>query len=79
VLLAGTYSSDLGDIALGGVTPPTAYEVDNTATMWCDRTKDGMTGGQQAYAASGAGTTIHKRNVHASAGASGGTGTIDTY
>jgi hypothetical protein len=79
VLLAGTYSSDLGDIALGGVTPPTAYEVDNTATMWCDRTKDGMTGGQQAYATSGAGTTIHKRNVHASAGASGGTGTIDTY
>lgn len=78
VLLAGTYSSDLGDIALGGATSPTAYEVDNTATMWCDRTKDGMVGGQIGYLA-GTGTTIHKRNVHASAGSSGGGGTIDTY
>jgi hypothetical protein len=79
VLLAGTYSSDIGDIALGGATPPTAYQVDNTATMWCDRTKDGMTSGQIAYLAS-TGTTIHKRNVHTSAGgSSGGGGTMDTY
>lgn len=76
VLYAGTYSSDLGDGV--GVT---SFQTDNTATMWCDRTKPNFASGNPAYLDYNAstGTNIHLRNPHANSGTHGGGGTIDTY
>jgi len=75
-LFAGTYSSDLGD----GVGT-TAFQTDNTATMWCDRCKPNFASGNPAYLDynASAGTTINLRNPHANSGTHGGSGTIGSY
>jgi hypothetical protein len=80
MLCAGTYSSDLGDVALGGATSPTAFYTDTGATMWCDRTKAGLASGgsNTAYFATTA-STLHKRNAKTAGAPDGGGGTIDTY
>lgn len=78
-LFAGTYSSDLGDVIMGGPTAPVAFQTDNTAVMWCDRTRADVTASQRAYLAS-TGTSIHLRNIQPTVGSfNGGGGTIDSY
>jgi hypothetical protein len=80
MLCAGTYSTDLGDIALGGGTVPTSFYTDTNATMWCDRTKAGLTAGgsNTAYFAATS-STLHRRNTKTAGAPNGGGGTIDTY
>lgn len=77
-LCAGTYSSDLGDVIMGGSTGPTAFQTDVAAQMWCDRTKADVTAAQQAYMAS-TNTSILKRNIAATPGIIGGGGINGTY
>lgn len=79
-LLAGTYvKSDAGDRGTGGVLPPTAFQVDNTAVYYCDRTKADMPGGTIAYNTATSTAQIFQRNVWPSRAASGGVGTISGY
>lgn len=78
-LFAGTYSTDLGDVTMGGTVPPTAFQVDNASTMWVDRTKAPMPGGQNAYMST-TGAIMHRRNAKSGPGSiTGGAGTIDNY
>lgn len=76
-LNVATMATDLGDLSDG---TNAAFQCDGggTAEMWCDRTKAPNASGKNAYAVS---TTakIHKRNVAATLGTSGGSGTIDNY
>lgn len=62
-LLAGTViEDDLGDVVLagGGSMPPTAVRADDTAEIWCDRTRVVMPPGTAAYTARGT-ATVRKR------------------
>jgi hypothetical protein len=78
--LAGTtVKDDLGDQYANGVIPPTAFQVDNNAEMWVDRTKVLQAAGSRAYVAAGGGSAIHQRDVYEHAGLVGGVGTIDSW
>lgn len=79
-LLAGTIAkNDLGDLAAGGASIPTAYQTDNTAKYYCFRTKADVSGGQIAYIATGT-STIYQRDVWPTRGITGNSGgTIGTY
>lgn len=79
MLLVGTMSTDLGNLA----TPSSnsAFWVDGAAgaaEMWCDRTKAPNASGKTSYEATTPGL-LHKRNVAATLGVTGGSGTIDNY
>lgn len=71
----GTMATDLGDLSDG---TNAAFQCDGggTAVQYNDRTKTPNASGKNAYAASTT-ATIHKKNVAATAGTSGGSGTID--
>jgi hypothetical protein len=79
--LLGTWvENDLGDIVYGGVVPPTAFRVDDTAVYWCDRTKVTMPAGGYSYFVATGTAAIHKRNTWPSQHPdTPNTGTIDTY
>lgn len=78
--LCGTaVENDLGDLALGGVTLPTAFQVDDTAQYWCERTKVLQAATAFAYVITGTGS-IHRRNVAPTPLPDyGPTGTFDTF
>ncbi|SEN67087.1 hypothetical protein [Bradyrhizobium sp. OK095] len=80
-LCAGTWSSDLGDVAMGGAITSVTFQTDNTAIMWCFRCKPNFNVLNAAYIDYNAstGTVIHLCQPHANAGTHGGGGTIDTY
>jgi hypothetical protein len=70
--------NDMGDVIHGGVVPPTAFRMDDTAVSWVERTKVVMPPAGTAYATGGG--TIHKRNVYPVAQPDNPTtGIIDTY
>lgn len=79
-ILAGTWvESDLGDIASGGNVPPTAFRVDGSAEIWCERTKATLPGAGYAYVTATGTAKIHTRDRWPVASPDIGTGTFDTY
>ena len=51
-LMAGTYiGSDLGDLHLGGTTPPSAFNMLEQTILWCYRTKADVSSNVNAYLA----------------------------
>lgn len=79
LLIGTTVKDDWGDLYANGQISPTAFQVDNTAEFWCDRTKVIMAASGNAYVAFTNTSKIHKRDVYSSLCASGGAGLIDTY
>lgn len=78
--LAGTaVVDDLGDLAVGGTIPPTAFRVDNNAVYWLDRVRMNMPASSFGYYAYLSSSTIHLRNPWPSGLITDGGGTIDTY
>jgi hypothetical protein len=81
-LYAGTFiKGDRGDYGLGGggTMRPTSFRTDDTAEIWCDRTRTDMPAGAYEYSTGGAGSKIHKRNTWPTRSPDSGPGAIDTY
>jgi hypothetical protein len=81
-LYAGTLiKNDRGDYGLGGggTVRPTAVRADDTAIIWCDRTRTDMPAGSYEYMTGSGTAAIHKRNTYPVRSPDSGPGTIDTY
>jgi hypothetical protein len=81
-LYAGTYiADDLGDIGLtaSGATRPVAVRADDSAEIWCDRTRTSMPAGRAEYMAGSPTAKIHLRNVWPVRTPHSGPGVVDTY
>lgn len=79
---AGTYiKDDRGDVGLGGggIVKPTAVRADDSATIWCDRTRTDMPAGGYEYFTGSGTSTIHKRATWPVHSPDSGPGTINVY
>lgn len=75
----GTFvQNDFGDIALGGIQPPTAYRVDDTAQMWVDSTQLQMPAGSYAYYATST-AAMYLHNTPGVRQPLAGAGTLSNY
>ena len=81
-LYAGTLiKDDRGDVGLGGggVVKPTAIRADDSAVIWCDRTRTDMPAGGYEYSTGSGTSAIHKRSTWPVHSPDSGPGTIDAY